>query len=437
MKPYQYGGIILILCAIILVVCCVFGSSPGSPTLPALILPDPLGPGISGSVSASEQAVTEGNTRFALDFYRSLRTNPRYADSNIFFSPYSMSTAFSLAGEGARGKTADEIRTVFHLPENPATRREGNARISEALNNPQAGYTLHTANALWAEKSYPFLPEYLATAAQYYHADATNVDFISHPEESRQEINRWTEAKTENKIHDLIPTGVITPLTRLVITNAVYFRGTWEKEFNKDETTDAPFRKLDGTKPQVRMMQRGDHQSIFGYVDTWTYQAIELPYTSTGGKHLSMLVILPKGDDLTSVENSLSPGQIAGIRKSLTSRWVKVYFPKFSLDTTYALPGILGTMGMPTAFGGGADLSGMDGSQMLSIGDAIHKATIDVNEEGTEAAAATAVAVTLKGDGPQPEKPPEFRADHPFIFLIQDTESGNILFMGRVVNPSS
>lgn len=432
MKLYPQGYILLALCAIIIAVFLMSGNSPGS-LLPPSLFPADTHPGLSGT--ASEQAVTEGNTRFALDLYRTLRTNTRYTDSNLFFSPYSMSTVFSLTCEGARGKTADEMRTVFHLSENATIRREGNARIYEALNNPDAGYTLNTANALWAEKSYPFLPEYITTAGQYYHANASNVDFISHPEESRQEINRWAEEKTENKIHNLIPAGVIDPTTRLVIANAVYFRGTWEKEFNKFETTDAPFRKPDGTKPMVRMMQRGDHKATFGYVDTWTYQAIELPYTSTGGKHLSMLVILPKGDDLKSVEDSLSPGQIAGIRKSLSTQWVKVYFPKFSLDTTYALPGILGGMGMPTAFTYDADLSGMDGSQKLYIADAIHKATIDVNEEGTEASAATAGVIVEKGPGSQPRQPPEFRADHPFLFLIEDTDSGNILFMGRVTNP--
>ncbi len=432
------GCIILIIGAVIVTVCFAFGSSLfGSPALSAGFLSDGPGSWISGSGNASGQAVVEGNTRFALDMYRALRTDPQYTDSNLIFSPYSISTTFSLMYEGASGKTADEIQTVFSLPENPAVLRLGNAYVYEALNNPDAGYVLSTANALWVDKSYVFLPEYLATAEQYYHANTRYADFKNQPEESRQVINHWTEQRTENKIHDLIPAGFITNLTPLVVTDAVYFRGTWEKEFNKNETTDAPFMAPDGTRPMVRMMQRGDHQALYGYVDTTSYQALELPYAATRENKLSMLVILPKGNNLNSVEESLSAGQIESIRKSLSKRWVHVYFPKFSLDTTCDLPGILGDMGMPTAFGMEANFSGMDGygSDMLFIENAIHKATIEVNEEGTEAAAATAVVMALKGPGPQPEQPIVFRADHPFIFLIQDKESGNILFMGRVVNP--
>jgi len=432
MKTNPHGYILLAMCAIIIAIFLLLGTSTGT-LLPPALFPTVTHAGLSGTTY--EQAVTEGNNQFALDLYRTLRTSPEFTNSNLFFSPYSMSAAFSLACEGARGKTADEMKMVFHLQENATIRQLGNARISDALNDPHAGYTLRTANALWAEKTYPFLPEYIATARQYYHANASNVDFISQPEESRQAINRWVETNTENRIHDLILPGVIDPMTRLVITNAVYFRGTWEKEFNKDETTDAPFRTPDGSPITVRMMQTGDHKATFGYVDTWAYQALELPYNSSGGKKLSMLVILPKGDDLKPVEEGLSAEQIAGIRKSLSTRWVKVYFPKFFLKTTYDLPGTLISMGMPTVFSRDADLSGMDGSKDLFIGDAIQKAVIDVNEEGTEAAAATAVIVTLKGDGPRPEQPPEFRADHPFLFLIEDTDSGAILFMGRVMNP--
>jgi len=270
-----------------------------------------------------------------------------------------------------------------------------------------------------------------------YGAKATNLDFITKPEDSRITINQWIEDQTNNKIRDLIPAGSIDSLTRLVITNAVYFKGTWERQFNENETSSQDFRTSDGTILSVAMMQRTDENATYGYTENEDLQVLRMPYESDSGKHLSMVVLLPRDGDLAALEGSLSAGSLEELEQNLTTRRVMVYFPKFTMETKYSLPATLSAMGMPTAFSPSADLSGMDGTRNLYIGDVIHQAFVDVNEEGTEAAAATAVVVQ-RAMVPMGQPPiPVFRADHPFLFLIQEDESGLILFIGRVEHPES
>ncbi len=383
-----------------------------------------------------EKDVVEANNRFALDLYTRLADDPANRNDNLFFSPFSISSALAMTYEGARGTTAGEIRSVFHFPENQSTMRSGFAEIIAGINNKTNAYTLRTANALWAEKTYAFLPDYINTAERYYGARVTNLDFVNAPEEARITINRWVEGQTENRIRDLIPRGVIDSQTCLVITNAIYFKGTWKKQFEKEKTTDAVFRTANGSAVQVPMMQRTDENATFGYMETETYQALSLPYESGGSRDISMLLILPKGDSLAEIERSLGPDMYDDICHRLVEKRVKVFIPRFSLKTRYFLPRVLSSMGMPLAFTAGADFSGMDGRGGLFITNIIHQAFVEVNEEGTEAAAATAV-ILGKGISPPEEKIPVFRADHPFIFFIRDNESGNILFMGRVENPVS
>ncbi|MCM2465451.1 serpin family protein [Methanoculleus oceani] len=386
--------------------------------------------------TAPDGSVAAGNNRFAADLYRQLAGDPQYAGQNLFFSPYSISSALAITYEGARGTTADEIGSVLHLPENESLRRAGFAGLDAALNSGDANYTLRTANALWAEETYPFLPEYIETAGRWYSANATNLDFVNNPEASRQTINRWVEERTEDKIRDLLPAGSINPLTRLVITNAIYFKGTWVEQFDANETTEEEFRVAENETVQVRMMQRTDEDAVYGYAQTDTLQALEMPYAHGNGTELSMLVLLPKEDNLTAAEEALDAETLAELRESLVRERVRVFFPKFTLETEYSLPPTLAAMGMPTAFTGEADLSGMDGTDMLFISEVVHKAFVDVNEEGTEAAAATGVVVNLKS-APVEDFTPVFRADHPFVFLIVEEDSGTILFMGRVANPES
>ncbi|NMC89266.1 MAG: serpin family protein, partial [Methanomicrobiales archaeon] len=400
---------LLLLAGLITLTCIVAGCIDTSGTTITDPTPPPdVGPG----------DVSVGNARFASDLYGQLAADPHYAGKNLFFSPYSISSALAITSEGARGKTADEIRAVLHLPADDALRREGFAAIDACLNTGDENYTLRTANALWAEKTHLFLPEYVDVARRWYGADAINLDFINDPEGSRATINRWVEEKTEEKIPDLLPRGSIDALTRLVITNAIYFKGTWADQFDPEKTREEEFRIGPGEVVTVQMMQRAD--TTYGYSETDTLQVLEMPYAHGSGSELSMLILLPKEDNLTAAEEAL--GAIDDLRQPLGKQRVDVFFPKFTLDVGYSLPEMLAEMGMPTAFTDGADFSGMDGTRDLSISDVVHKAFVDVNEEGTEAAAATGVVV-----GPVSAPPtavPVFRADHPFVFLIMEKDSG-------------
>ncbi len=385
--------------------------------------------------SASSDTVVDANNRFSLDLYSRLADDPEFRDGNLFFSPFSLSSALAINYEGARGNTADEIRSVFHFPDNRSVLLSGFEETIARVNGNANAYTLRTANAMWAEQTHPFLPDYISTADRYYGAKTTNLDFIHAPDESRITINRWVEDRTGDRIKDLIPAGAIDSNTRLVITNAIYFKGTWVKQFDPEKTVDADFLTGRGTTVKVPMMQRTDETAVYGYAETDTFQVLEMPYESGTGTEISMLVLLPKGNDLQEIEQSLGSGELRDLREALQSRQVKVFFPRFTMETKYFLPRVLSAMGMPLAFTGAADFSGMDGSGDLFITDVIHQAFVEVNEEGTEAAAATAV-IMGKGAAPREDEVPVFRADHPFIFIIQDSGTGNILFMGRMSDPA-
>ncbi|MFA5003475.1 MAG: serpin family protein [Methanolinea sp.] len=384
-------------------------------------------------VSENAKAVVQANNQFGIDFFSRLASDPAQEGKNIFFSPWSISSALAITYEGARNTTADEIRSVFHFPSSYDTLRQGYMELSNGLNSGNSGVTLNTANALWAEKTYQFLPEYITTADQYYGAKTTNLDFVTKPEESRQIINQWVEEKTKDKIKDLIPEGGIDSSTVLAITNAIYFKGTWVKQFDTAKTIEDTFVLDDGMTIKVPMMVRTDEDAEYWYTENDDIQVLGMPYSHKKGNGLSMLVLLPKENDLEAVEASLSVQRLAALNQALTYQRVKVTFPKFKMETTYNLADMLSEMGMSTAFNG-ADLSGMDGTRSLFIDEVYHKAFVDVNEEGTEAAAATAVVVN-RAMAPG-EQIPVFRADHPFLFLIQDNDTGNILFMGRMMNPA-
>jgi serpin B len=397
-------------------------------------IPDKPAPGKVPATSDTGKKVVEANNQFALDLYSSLAAeNP---EGNLFFSPWSISSALAISYEGAGSTTADEIQSVFHFPEDDFTRWNGYKEITDGLNNGNSGFTLETANALWAEETYPFLPSYLTTADRYYSAHATNLDFVDNPEGSRETINRWVEDNTGNRIRNLLPYGSIDSETRLVITNAIYFKGSWATPFKKENTAEDDFRITPAMTVRVPMMKRTDAGANYWYTETDTLQVLGMPYSRQAGRELSMLVLLPKGEDLSAVEQALDDGELAELRESLVPMQVMVYFPKFRLETDYRLKDALGEMGMPSAFvPGDADFSGMDGTRSLYILDVFHKAYVDVNEEGTEAAAATAVPHSMGASDPGIITVPTFRADHPFIFIIQDSENGNILFLGRVEDP--
>lgn len=379
----------------------------------------------TGSTSGGINTVVEGNNQFAFDLYSKFKNNPE--NENIFFSPYSISVALTMTYEGAKGKTAEEMQSVLHIPEDNDMRRPNFAAIYNGINKNDKEYKLSTANALWAQKDYPFLDDYLETVEKYYGGKATNLDMSSEPEKSRKIINDWVEGQTNDKIKDLIPPGVLP--VRLVLTNAIYFKGDWIYQFDKKATRDSDFYKNEQERIQVPMMSMTNEEAEFNYAETEDLQILELPYK---GEELSMLVLLPKENDIDSLEQNLNINKLSEWKNMLEEQSVDVFLPKFKFETKYMMAPTLSDMGMPTAFiRGSADFSGIANTGLF-ISQVIHQAFVDVNEEGTEAAAATAVMMT---DSLPPPKP-LFRADHPFIFIIQQKENGNILFFGRVIDPT-
>jgi serpin B len=390
---------------------------------------------ITPSLPPGGSSVVMANNLFTYDMLTRISKDPASAGSNIFFSPFSVSSALAITYEGARGTTADEIRSVFHFPSDLTALRQGYSDLNAGINNGQeSNYTLRTANALWAEKTFTFLPEYATAAQRYYGANITNLDFINNPEGSRQIINQWIDEKTADKIQNLIPSGAIDPSTRLVITNAIYFKGSWAWRFDNNMTKPANFYVTPDKPLQVPMMQQIDSSTRFGYAETSDLQVLEMPYSHGIGHELSMLIFLPKNGSLSAAETALSPDNLTEIRNDMVFQEVRVSIPKFTLHTEYQLNGILSAMGMPTAFSGSADFSGMDGAKDLYVSDVVHKAYVDVNEEGTEAAAATGVVMWASAIQ-NPQSIPVFKADHPFVFLIQDNDSGAVLFVGKIANP--
>lgn len=366
--------------------------------------------------------IAKANNQFAFELYKEIKDS----DENIFFSPYSISYALAIVCEGTRGKTFQEIINVFHFTIDPITRMSAFASIYNEVNKEEKEYRLYTANALWAQKDYKFVDSYISTIRQFYRSEATNLDFIRETDASAETINGWVKNKTKGKIKDILKSGDINDMTRMVITNAIYFKGDWVTEFDKDKTSDAPFYVTPDDKVYVKMM--GLTEEKFNYAKDEELQIIELPYK---GDDLSMLILLPK-KSIEFVEDDLSADKLNEWKSSMSETKIDVFMPKFKFDTRYNLVDTLSRMGMPTAFSKAADMSSMDSTNNLIISKVIHQAFIEVDEEGTEAAAATAVVGTLKGI----MLANEFRADHPFIFLIQQKETGNILFLGKVVDPS-
>ncbi len=384
----------------------------------------------TGSTQTGIQEVVNANNKFAFDLYSEFNKTKK---GNIFYSPYSISAALAMTYEGAKGQTANEMKSVFHFPENNVLRPSFSAIYSD-INKSAKNYELRTGNALWAQKDYSFLEDYISRVEKYYGGKATNLDFAGESEKSRQIINNWVEDQTNNKIKDLIPAGTLDEMTRLVLTNAIYFKGIWVKQFNEDETRDRDFRISSNNNVKVKMMQRTDDESIFGYTENNQLQILEMPYS---GEKLSMLVFLPKDDDIESLENSITTEKLSEWKEDLKEQKVNIFIPKFKFETKYFMADTLAEMGMPTAFGGAADFSGMTGKMNLAISQVIHQAFVEVSEEGTEAAAATAVGMPIGvADSKKEPKISVFRADHPFIFLIQQKSTGNVLFMGRVVDPT-
>ena len=382
--------------------------------------------------TADQTALVEGNNAFAVGLYGRLREERGNA-GNLFFSPESISTAFAMAYAGARGQTEAEMRVVFHFDLPPGRLHPAMGALLHGMNAPNPNYELRVADALWAEQDASFLPSYTNLMKSDYGAGFRRVDFKTSAEAVRATINQWVEHQTNDKIQNLIGPGVLTPLTRLVLTNAIYFKGTWLTPFKAAATEDEDFHLTDTQTAKTAMMHR---TGGYLYYDGGSFQELELPYA---GDNLAMVVFLPKQTTgLATFEQGLNPTalqeSIAGLRPAAK---VILTLPRFKMTQQFELSGTLAAMGMPQAFSSTADFSGMTGKPEFSISAAIHKAFIDVNEQGTEAAAATAIGMTAAAMRAPVQEPPPiiFRADHPFLFLIRDTHSGAILFMGRVEDP--
>lgn len=371
--------------------------------------------------------LVNASNRFALELFSNL-SDP---GDNLFFSPYSIFTALGMTYEGARNKTADEMRAVFHFPADSQTRWSLFKALMEKLNANDTGCNLSSADAFWVQQDFKLLDDFVQTVQTYYSADAFNVDYMNAAEAARQRINGWVENRTNGKIKDLIPQGVLDSSTRLVLTNAIYFKGNWLTEFNQNFTKKMDFHPDASTTVKADMMARNDDGSIYNYSEGDGVQVLRMPYS---GDKLSMLVLLPEDGTVSSLEKKLTVENLAKWRGTLEESRVDIYFPKFKLETKYSLRDNLSNMGMPSAFTAAADFSGIDGMDDLLVSDVIHQAFVSVDEKGTEAAGATAVVVELRG--PVEPAVPVFNADHPFIFIIQDNETGNILFMGKVVDPT-
>jgi len=385
----------------------------------------------SPDVSSSEQAsLVEGNSAFAFELYQAIREE----GGNLFYSPYSISLALAMTYAGARGETAEQMANTLQflleqerlhpafnwLDAELASRGEG------AQGRDGEGFRLNIVNAIWGQKDYEFLSDFLDVLAENYGAGLRILDFITEPEKSRLTINDWVSDQTEGRIEDLIPQGAIDALTRLVLTNAIYFNAAWKYPFDEDMTADGSFYLLDGGQVSVPMMKQTES---FGYTEGDGYQAVELLYD---GDELSMVILLPEAGKFEAFEEGLQAQQVSDIISGLQPTEVALTMPRFEFDSEFSLTDTLAGMGMPIAFSGAADFSGMTGKPELFISGVVHKAFVAVDEAGTEAAAATAVIMKLTA---VPEPPVEVALDCPFIFLIRDIETGAILFVGRVLNP--
>jgi serpin B len=373
--------------------------------------------------------VVDGNNAFALDLYSRLSS----CGGNLFFSPFSVSTALAMAYGGAQGATAEEIVAALRFPFGQDRLHPAFADLLKQIKGKSQGLELSLANGLWTQRGYEFRGSFKDLVKSHYRGELRELDFSTAAAEACRIINEWAERETRGKIRDLIQPSMLDEWTRLILANAIYFKGDWARPFRKDQTEDAPF-KTPKQEVTVPMMHQ---QASFAYMETRSFQALQLPYA---GWNLSTVIFLPrKTGGLPDLEKSLTPERLATwlaeLRMSMEQ--VRVFLPRFHVTSAFQLSNVLLEMGMRNAFDkSGADFSGMTSCERLFLSLVVHKAYVDVDEKGTEAAAATAV-VHPKTAALRARKVPirVFRADHPFLFLIWHDRSGSVLFLGRVTNP--
>lgn len=383
------------------------------------------------------------NRRFAFDFYDELAASE--PGENLFCSPHSISVALAMTYAGARGETATQMADTLHytlgddlheaieaLAAELDARSESETGEGERASEGDDGdpFELNVVDAVWGQADYPFREEYLATLEDHYGAGLREVDFASDPEGARETINEWVEDRTEDKIDELLPEGAITDLARLVLTNAIYFQASWANQFDEDRTEDRPFTALDGSTTDVPTM--GQSES-FPYAEVDGHQVIELPYV---GDDVGMVVVLPAEGEFEAFESSLDVDRFDDLVGELEAQEGAIHLPKFEFDAGFALAEVLSELGMPLPFDpNDADFSGIadleETGENLFVHDVYHDAYIAVDEDGTEAAAATAV---VAGTTSAPADPFEMVVDRPFLFAIRDRPTDTVLFLGRVVD---
>ncbi len=396
-------------------------------------------------------ALASASNAFACDLYRQIATAPQ---ANVFFSPWSLETALAMTWAGARGDTATQMAQTLHL-EGQTTDQvtPAFAILQQALADAgkQAGVQLAVANSLWLEQYFTFRPEFIKIVQTNFLSDAFTVDYRTQAEAARLRINAWVAEQTQQRIPNLLQPGDVGPSTRLVLVNAIYFKGNWVEKFDAQATTTAAFTLSDGSVKQTAFMHHAMHGARYAELpgDATPLQILALPYK---GNSLEFVALLPKTPaDLPALEKSLTADKLASWLGRLPTGGgpVDVYLPKFKVEAHYGLVEPLQALGMKEAFNGTvqaagdvgslddqvkADFSGMDGRRDLFINNVVHQAFVEVNEEGTEAAAATGVVMNALAVRAGPV--PVFRADHPFLFLIRDPASGAILFLGRLATPA-
>ncbi|XP_056376999.1 leukocyte elastase inhibitor-like [Hyla sarda] len=377
------------------------------------------------------EALSSACTSFSLDLFKKLCLNN--PNGNVFYSPLSISTALAMVFLGARGRTAEEVSKALHFDAVQDIHLNFQT-LNAQINKKSSSHALNLANRLYGEKTFNFLPEFLSSIQSLYKAELGTVDFISACEAARKEINKWVSEQTRGKIPEVLTEGSVDGTTKLVLVNAIYFKGDWAEKFNPEHTTEEPFRLNKNEQKLVKMMYQ-KKKLPYNYIPELSCGILELPYV---GNELSMIILLPDNieDETTGLEKlekdiSLEKLQEWTRPENMNPTDVRVHLPKFKLEESYRLKSTLSALGMVDIFNAGcADLSGLSGSQNLFLSEVIHKSFVEVNEEGTEAAAATAgiVMMCMILDV-------EFNADHPFLFFIRHNETKNILFFGKYSSP--
>lgn len=385
--------------------------------------------------AAGQDSAGQGSTQqFTFALYEQMAKDAK-PDANLFISPVSIHVTLAMVAAGAEKNTEKQMLAALQLPALGKKESAAFGKMLAALQPKSDAYQLAVANRLWGEKDFAFKPAYLETAKKDFLAPLEQLDFSGAAEPSRATINQWAEKQTNGKIKDLLPAGSINAATRLVLTNAIYFKGTWQREFAKDRTREAAFftkndqRANPAGAKKVPLMYQEANFPAYAAAD---FQAIALPYK---GDRLEMIVLLPREvDGLPALEKKLTAKFFTETREQLRDTKAKLWLPKFKLEESYEMNDTLIAMGMTDAFSAEkADFSGMTGDRDLFLSAVFHKSFVDVNEEGTEAAAATAGIMTMRMALPRDEF--LFRADHPFIFAIYDRETETVLFLGRMVKP--